>query len=58
MPGNPKSPNPSQRSPYVKVKINGHYYNSQGMITKRNAADSHIPARNFNMKKFNEIING
>ncbi|WP_150120052.1 MULTISPECIES: hypothetical protein [unclassified Sulfitobacter] len=56
MPGNPNSPFPAQRRPYVKVRIDGQYYNSLGKVTRNSSQDSHIPANKFKLSKFHDLI--
>jgi hypothetical protein len=46
-PGNPKSPNPSQKGPYVKENINGRPVDRFGRATTRAAPESHIPAERY-----------
>ncbi len=52
MPGNPDSPNPSQREPYVRDVRNGNQWldvNGNRIEGKngRNSPDTHIPARDY-----------
>ncbi|WP_244265132.1 hypothetical protein [Leptospira alexanderi] len=52
MPGNPNSPNPAQRNPYVVFKKDGQAYDMNGNPLK-NADDpaAHIPLDKFDMSK-------
>lgn len=52
MPGNPNSPNPVQRNPYVIFKKNGVAYDVNGNALK-SATDpaAHIPLKQFDMSK-------
>jgi hypothetical protein len=43
MPGNPNSPNPAQREPYMVVKQNGQYLDSNLNEVKGDSVDAHIP---------------
>ena len=43
MPGNPNSPNPAQREPYMVVKQNGQYLDSNLNEVEGDSVDAHIP---------------
>lgn len=49
-PGNPNSPNPAQRNPYVKYMINGRFYDINGkLLPNGNIPEAHIPLNQFNI---------
>ncbi|MCP5505728.1 MAG: hypothetical protein H7A38_02465 [Chlamydiales bacterium] len=52
MPGNPNSPQPSHRSPYVVHNVNGKYYDKNGNEVSLQTAEAHIPLEEYD---FNEI---
>jgi hypothetical protein len=47
MPGNPSSPYPRLRGPYVRVTRNGQYLDNRGRVVPRNSPDGHIPLSEF-----------
>ena len=52
MPGNPNSPNPLQRSPYVKFMKDGKFYDAKGNPLKSgDLPDAHIPLNQFDINK-------
>ena len=56
MPGNPKSPNPSQQNPYVVFKKDGVAYDMNGKALKSaDVPDAHIPANKFDLNKMPKI---
>lgn len=52
MPGNPKSPNPAQQKPYIKVMKDGKFYDAKGNPLKSgDLPDAHIPLNQFDISK-------
>ncbi|WP_343704733.1 RHS repeat-associated core domain-containing protein [Chitinophaga sp.] len=52
MPGNPNSPNPSQRNPYVKFMKEGRFYDVNGNPLKSgDLPAAHIPLNQFDINK-------
>jgi RHS repeat-associated protein len=47
MPGNPSSPNPAQRQPYVKWMRDGHYLDKTGNPVPGDSPEAHIPINEF-----------
>ena len=47
MPGNPRSPNPAQRGPYVKENVSGQPINKYGQPVRGDSPESHIPADEY-----------
>lgn len=47
MPGNPRSSNPAQQSPYVTRQADGKSYNAAGKEVPRASAEAHIPKSEF-----------
>lgn len=47
MPGSPKSPNLSQKFPYVKRQKDGKFYDLEGRIAPGDSAEAHIPLDKF-----------
>lgn len=47
MPGNPNSPNPGQRKPYVKHRTDKGYLDKNGKIVSKESFDSHIPINEY-----------
>jgi hypothetical protein len=47
MPGNPNSPNPAQKNPYVTRQADGKSYNVDGKEVPRNSPEAHIPKEQF-----------
>jgi RHS repeat-associated protein len=43
MPGNPNSPNPAQRQPYMKVQVNGQTVDANGNPVPSDSPEAHIP---------------
>jgi RHS repeat-associated protein len=50
MPGNPNSPNPAQRQPYVKWMRDGHYLDKNGNAVPGDSPEAHIPVNEFRSK--------
>jgi RHS repeat-associated protein len=50
MPGNPRSPYPNSRSPYVRWQKNGQALDVNGNIVPKNTSDAHIPLDKFQFK--------
>jgi hypothetical protein len=50
MPGDPKSPHPAQRAPYVKRMRDGIAYDVSGRPVDPRSAEAHIPLREFRFK--------
>mgnify|MGYP001802977051 CR=1 FL=1 len=50
MPGDPKSPYPNSRNPYVKRVRNGTYVDKNGNPVLHNSAEAHIPIDEFSFK--------
>ena len=48
MPGNPKSPNPSQQTPYVKRQVDGKFLDKDGNVVPGDSPEAHIPFDQFN----------
>lgn len=55
MPGNPNSPNPAQRSPYVKRMKDGTAYDVRGRPVDARSPEAHIPVDDF---RFGESDDG
>jgi RHS repeat-associated protein len=52
MPGNPNSPNPAQRNPYIKYQQNGIFYDKFGTpLPNGRTVSSHIPENMFDITK-------
>lgn len=52
MPGNPNSPNPLQRNPYVKFMKEEKFYDAKGNPLKSgDLPDAHIPLNQFDINK-------
>lgn len=56
MPGNPNSPNPAQRGPYVKHRTDKGYFDKHGQLVKKNSFESHIPLDEYNFEKLNQLV--
>ncbi|QVL55445.1 MAG: hypothetical protein KFB95_09085 [Simkaniaceae bacterium] len=50
MPGNPKSPNPMQRKPYVIQRKGADAVSKSGKLVNKNLKESHIPLGEFEFK--------
>ena len=50
MPGNPKSPNPAQRKPYVVQRKGADAVSKSGKLINRNLEEAHIPLGEFEFK--------
>ena len=56
MPGNPNSPNPAQRSPYIKFMKNGNFYDVNGNpLLNGNIPEAHIPLNQFDINKMPKL---
>lgn len=56
MPGNPNSPNPSQRIPYIKFMKEGKFYDVNGNpLNSGNLPDAHIPLDKFDINKMPKL---
>lgn len=51
MPGDPSSPNPAQRQPYVKWQKDGQFLDQNGNVVPGNSPEAHIPLNQFNKFK-------
>jgi len=51
MPGNPASPNPAQRRPYVKRMKDGRALDSAGKPVDARAREAHIPLNEFEFRE-------
>lgn len=47
MPGNPNSPNPAQRDPYVKRMKDGKALDVNGNVVDKDSPEAHIPLADF-----------
>jgi len=47
MPGNPNSPYPNSRTPYVRWQRNGQALDVNGNVVPRNSPEAHIPLEDF-----------
>ena len=55
MPGDLKSPNPSQRHPYVVHNVNGQYLNKNGKVVGGNHPEAHIPYSEYDFEKLSKM---
>ena len=51
LPGQPNSPHPAQRTPYVKRMKDGSAYDAAGRKVVPRSAMAHIPLREFRFKE-------
>jgi hypothetical protein len=47
MPGNPNSPYPNSRAPYVRWQLNGQALDVDGGVVPKNTPEAHIPLEDF-----------
>lgn len=56
MPGNPNSPQSSQKHDYVVHNVNGKYYDKDGNQVELQSSKSHIPLEEYNFNKISKKV--